>query len=383
MSPVPADRTVNPVRALQAFGQSVWLDYIRRDLLSTGELARLVRDDGLRGLTSNPAIFEKAFSSGEDYASTLLEAARASRNPYRIYEALAFGDIRDAADALRTVYEASTGADGFVSLEVAPDLAHDTVGTLAEARRLWREAGRDNLMVKVPGTPAGVPAIKELIAEGINVNVTLLFARSAYEKVAEAHMSGLEHRAASGKDIGRVASVASFFVSRIDSAVDAELERRMGTASAAGKQALSALLGKTAIANAKLAYETYRRVTQAERWQKLAALGAKPQRLLWASTSTKNPKYRDVLYVEELIGPHTVNTMPPATLDAFRDHGVPRPSLQEALDEARAVLAELETHGIRLDDVTARLLDEGVALFSEAFARLLSAVEARVRSIAA
>ena len=383
MSPVPADRTVNPVRALQAFGQSVWLDYIRRDLLSTGELARLVRDDGLRGLTSNPAIFEKAFSSGEDYASTLLEAARASRNPYRIYEALAFGDIRDAADALRTVYEATAGADGFVSLEVAPDLAHDTVGTLAEARRLWREAGRDNLMVKVPGTPAGVPAIKELIAEGINVNVTLLFARSAYEKVAEAHMSGLEHRAASGKDIGRVASVASFFVSRIDSAVDAELERRMGTASAAGKQALSALLGKTAIANAKLAYETYRRVTQAERWQKLAALGAKPQRLLWASTSTKNPKYRDVLYVEELIGPHTVNTMPPATLDAFRDHGVPRPSLQEALDEARAVLAELETHGIRLDDVTARLLDEGVALFSEAFARLLSAVEARVRSIAA
>ncbi|OGA19832.1 MAG: transaldolase [Betaproteobacteria bacterium RIFCSPLOWO2_02_FULL_65_24] len=383
MSPVPADRTVNPVRALQAFGQSVWLDYIRRDLLSTGELARLVRDDGLRGLTSNPAIFEKAFSSGEDYASTLLEAARASRNPYRIYEALAFGDIRDAADALRAVYEATGGADGFVSLEVAPDLAHDTVGTLAEARRLWREAGRDNLMVKVPGTPAGVPAIKELIAEGINVNVTLLFARSAYEKVAEAHMSGLEHRAASGKDIGRVASVASFFVSRIDSAVDAELERRMGTASAAGKQALSALLGKTAIANAKLAYETYRRVTQAERWQKLAALGAKPQRLLWASTSTKNPKYRDVLYVEELIGPHTVNTMPPATLDAFRDHGVPRPSLQEALDEARAVLAELETHGIRLDDVTARLLDEGVALFSEAFARLLSAVEARVRSIAA
>ncbi|OFZ72306.1 MAG: transaldolase [Betaproteobacteria bacterium RBG_16_64_9] len=383
MSPVPADRTVNPVRALQAFGQSVWLDYIRRDLLSTGELARLVRDDGLRGLTSNPAIFEKAFSSGEDYASTLLEAARASRNPYRIYEALAFGDIRDAADALRAVYEATGGADGFVSLEVAPDLAHDTVGTLAEARRLWREAGRDNLMVKVPGTPAGVPAIKELIAEGINVNVTLLFARSAYEKVAEAHMSGLEHRAASGKDIGRVASVASFFVSRIDSAVDAELERRMGTASAAGKQALSALLGKTAIANAKLAYETYRRVTQAERWQKLATLGAKPQRLLWASTSTKNPKYRDVLYVEELIGPHTVNTMPPATLDAFRDHGVPRPSLQEALDEARAVLAELETHGIRLDDVTARLLDEGVALFSEAFARLLSAVEARVRSIAA
>jgi transaldolase/glucose-6-phosphate isomerase len=383
MTPAPAGRAVNPVLALQSFGQSVWLDYIRRDLLSSGELDRLVKNDGLRGLTSNPAIFEKAFA-GTDYADAMVSAASRSRNPDVVYETLAFRDIRDAADALKPVHDATSGADGFVSLEVSPDLAHDTIGTLAEARRLWREVGRENLMVKVPGTRAGVPAIRELIAEGINVNVTLLFARSAYEAAAGAYTAGLESRVAGGKDIARVASVASFFVSRIDSAVDAELEKRIASSpSEEERQALARLTGKTAIANAKLAYESYRHRIEDPRWQKLARLGARPQRLLWASTSTKNPQYRDVVYVEELIGPQTVNTMPPATLDAFRDHGVPRASLERGPDEARAALAELARHGIRLDEVTARLLDEGVALFADAFAKLMAAIEARVRSIAA
>jgi transaldolase len=374
---------MNPLIKLQSCGQSVWLDYIRRDLISSGELARLIDVDGLRGLTSNPAIFEKAFASSPDYVETMTAAARVNRNAGAVYEALATRDIRDAADALKGVHEATAGSDGFVSLEVSPDLAYDTAATLAEARRLWRAVDRANLMVKVPGTAAGVPAIRELISEGINVNVTLLFARSAYEDVAEAYIAGLEQRAARGGDISKVASVASFFVSRIDTTVDALLEEKMARRTGAGRAELDALLGKSAIANAKLAYDSYCRLLGSERWRRIAVRGAHPQRLLWASTSTKNPRYRDVVYVEELIGQDTVNTMPPATLEAFRDHGAVRESLTEGLDEARALLEAIEREGVSLDAVTEKLLDEGVRQFSDAFAKLMGAIKVRIRSLAA
>jgi transaldolase/glucose-6-phosphate isomerase len=374
---------MNSLVQLQSLGQSVWLDYIRRDLMSGGELARLIREDGLRGMTSNPAIFEKAFTSSADYADGMTAAARSNRDAGAVYESLAIRDIRDAADLLRPVYDATDGADGFVSLEVSPDLANDTEGTLVEARRLWRTVDRPNLMVKVPGTPAGVPAIQKLIGEGININVTLLFARSAYEAVAEAHLRGLEERAAAGKDIHRVCGVASFFVSRIDTAVDALLEARIKSSSGDTKAALEKLLGKAAIANAKLAYLSYEKMIASERWKALAARGARPQRLLWASTSTKNPGYRDVMYVEELIGRDTVNTLPPATLEAFRDHGVARETLTQGLDEARGVMAALAQHGINLDEVTQKLLDDGVKQFSDAFAKLHKAIGERVQSIPA
>ncbi len=364
----------NPLQRLDALGQSVWLDYIRRDLIDSGGLARLVREDGLRGVTSNPSIFEKAVSGSRDYAGLIAGAARRGMSAKAIYEQLAIRDIRDAADVLRAVHAESGARDGFVSLEVAPALANDTQATIEEARRLWREVGRGNLMIKVPGTPAGIPAIRRLIGDGINVNVTLLFARAAYEQAAEAYVSGLEALAARGGNLGGVASVASFFVSRIDTAMDAELERKMAGAAEAGRVELAALRGRAAIANAKLAYRIYRDTVTGDRWRALAAKGAQPQRLLWASTSTKNPDYRDVIYVEELVGRDTVNTIPPATLDAFRDHGRVRESLVEDLDAACKLLAELERHGISLAAVTDRLLDEGVKLFADAFDKLLAAV---------
>jgi len=361
----------NLLRRLGALGQSVWLDYIRRDLIESGGLARLVRDDGVRGVTSNPSIFEKAISGSRDYAGLIADASRQGRSAKAIYEQLAIRDIRDAADVLRTVHAESGARDGFVSLEVAPALANDTQATIEEARRLWREVGRGNLMIKVPGTPAGIPAIRALIGDGINVNVTLLFSQAAYEQAAEAYVSGLEALAGRGGNLGGVASVASFFVSRIDTAIDAELERKMAGSADAG---LAGLRGRAAIANAKLAYRIYRDIVAGDRWRALAAKGAQPQRLLWASTSTKNPNYRDVIYVEELVGRDTVNTIPPATLDAFRDHGRVRESLVEDLDAARQVFAELERHGISIAAVTDRLLDEGVKLFADAFDTLLAAV---------
>lgn len=364
----------NPSQRLKALGQSVWLDYIRRDLIDSGGLARLVHEDGVRGVTSNPSIFEKAISGSRDYADLIASAARQGGSAKAIYERLAIRDIRDAADVLRAVHVESGARDGFVSLEVAPALANDTEATVEEARRLWREVGRGNLMIKVPGTPAGIPAIRRLIGDGINVNVTLLFARAAYEQAAEAYVSGLEARAARGGNLGGVASVASFFVSRIDTAIDAELERKMADAAETGRVELASLRGRAAIANAKLAYRIYRDIVTGDRWRALAAKGAQPQRLLWASTSTKNPSYRDVIYVEELVGRDTVNTIPPATLDAFRDHGRVRESLVEDLDAARKLLAELERHGISLAAVTDRLLDEGVKLFADAFDKLLAAV---------
>lgn len=361
----------NPLRQLQALGQSVWLDYIRRDLIDSGGLARLVREDGVRGVTSNPSIFEKAISGSRDYADLIASAARKGAGAKAIYEQLAIRDIRDAADALRLVHLESGARDGFVSLEVSPILANDTAGTVEEARRLWREVGRENLMIKVPGTPAGIPAIRTLIGEGISVNVTLLFSQAAYERAAEAYISGLESLASRGGNLGGVASVASFFVSRIDSAIDAELERKM----AAGAE-LAALRGRAAIANAKLAYGIYQALVAGARWRALLAKGAQPQRLLWASTSTKSPDYRDVIYVEELVGRDTVNTIPPATLDAFRDHGRVRESLIEDPEAARQLLADLERHGISLAAVTDRLLEEGVKLFADAFDKLLAAVAA-------
>ena len=367
----------NLLRRLGALGQSVWLDYIRRDLIESGGLARLVRDDGVRGVTSNPSIFEKAISGSRDYVGLIADASRQGRSAKAIYEQLAIRDIRDAADVLRTVHAESGARDGFVSLEVSPVLANDTEGTVDEARRLWREVGRGNLMIKVPGTPAGIPAIRALIGDGINVNVTLLFSQAAYEQAAEAYVSGLEALAGRGGNLGGVASVASFFVSRIDTAIDAELERKMAGSADAG---LAGLRGRAAIANAKLAYRIYRDIVAGDRWRALAAKGAQPQRLLWASTSTKNPNYRDVIYVEELVGRDTVNTIPPATLDAFRDHGRVRESLVEDLDAARQVFAELQRQGISFAAVTDRLLDEGVKLFADAFEKLLAAVAAEAGS---
>jgi transaldolase len=375
--------TTNPLQQLVAEGQSIWLDYIRRDLIESGELAKLIHEDGLRGITSNPSIFEKAIAGSRDYDGLLDAALRETRDPVEVYERLAVRDIQDAADALRTVYETTGGRDGFVSLEVSPHLAHDTAGTVAEARKLWRAVMRPNLMIKVPGTPAGVPAFGELIGEGINVNVTLLFSRAAYRRVAETYIAAIEGRAAHHRDFGRIASVASFFVSRIDTAVDKLLGGRIAAAGETERTRLKGLLGKAAIANAKLAYQTYLELFGSPRWQSLAAKGAQPQRVLWASTSTKNPEYRDVVYVEELVGRDTVNTLPPATLDAFRAHGRARSSLIEDVAGARAAMAELAAIGISMDDVTAKLLDEGVQLFADSFDKLLAAMSERVRAAVA
>lgn len=368
---------MNPLRQLLAHGQSVWLDYIRRDLLTGGELQRLIREDGLRGMTSNPAIFEKAIA-GSNLYQDLLDAPESRKlDAKALYEKLALRDIQDAADLLRPVYEESRWHDGYVSLEVSPKLAHDTAGTLAEARRLWAAVGRPNLMIKVPATPAGLPAIRELLGEGINVNITLLFAQSAYELVADAYLAALDQRQAAGQAVNHVASVASFFVSRIDTLVDSMLQAKLPGAPWEHKGKLERLPGRTAIANAKLAYQHYLQTFQGPRWDKLSAQGAQPQRLLWASTSTKNPAYRDVIYVEELIGPHTVNTIPPATFDAFRDHGRLRDSLTEDIAGARQVLDALASVGISLTEVTDRLLVEGVKLFEDAFDKLLQAIAQR------
>ncbi|MBM3276958.1 MAG: transaldolase [Candidatus Handelsmanbacteria bacterium] len=365
----------NPLLQLQQLGQSPWYDNIRRGLILSGELQRLIAEEGVCGLTSNPAIFEKAISGSAEYAGALRALARAGHTPQEIYEAVAIEDIQWAADLLLPVYEKTQGRDGFVSLEVSPHLAQDTVGTIEEGLRLAGEVGRANLMIKVPGTQAGVPAIEHLIGEGISVNVTLLFSGENYLQVAQAYLAGLEKRAAQGGDLSAVASVASFFISRIDSLVDKELENRLIVAAKASQRlALRSLAGKAAIANAKLTYASYQELCAGPRWQQLAAKGARPQRLLWASTSTKNPAYRDVIYVEELIGAETVNTMPDATLRAFRDHGAARPTLGEGLEEAREVMAGLEELGVSMPEVTRRLQEEAVRLFVEPFDKLLAAI---------
>ncbi len=368
----------NPLKQLAEYGQSPWLDYIRRDLFTTGELKRLIKEDGLKGMTSNPAIFEKAIGS-EFYRDSIAKLAlEKGASAVSLYEKLAIEDIQTAADALLSVYEATDKRDGYVSLEVSPALADDSTGTLEEARRLWKAVDRPNLMVKVPATAVGFDTIRQLISEGININVTLLFSQNAYAKVAEAFVAGLEKRAAEGKELANVASVASFFVSRIDSLVDSQIEEKLKTASGEDKQLLENLLGKVAIANAKMAYQIYEDIFSGTRWKKLSEKGAQTQRVLWASTGTKNEKYSDVLYIEELIGKDTVNTIPPATWDAFREHGKLRNSLMEDVEGAKKTLEDLEKAGISLDAATDKLLIDAVRLFVEPFDKMIAAVESAI-----
>jgi transaldolase / glucose-6-phosphate isomerase len=370
-----AKATKNPLKELLSYGQSMWLDYIRRDLFTTGKLKQLITEDGLRGMTSNPAIFEKAIAESSLYDDMLKSlSARADLDTTSRYEQIAIRDIQDAADSLRPVYEESKFRDGYVSLEVSPYLARKTQETIDEARRLWKTVKRDNVMIKVPGTAEGIPAIRQLIGEGININVTLLFAQEVYEKVAEQYIAGLEDLAARGGKLNKMASVASFFISRIDTLIDSLLNERLKTADSSQEGLLKSLVGKIAIANGKLTYQAYQRIFSGSRWQALASNGAQTQRVLWASTSTKNPHYRDVIYVEELIGPDTVNTMPPATIDAFCDHGRLRNALTEDVAGAARVMQDLARAGISMKEVTDKLTDDGVKLFADAFDKLLAAV---------
>ncbi len=367
----------NPLKALEQYGQSPWLDFIERKFLADGTLQKMIAEDGLKGMTSNPSIFEKAMGHGENYDAGFKElAAKGDVDAQTIYETLAIQDIQHAADLLRPVYDATHGMDGYVSLEVSPYLALRTDDTVAEARRLWKMVERPNLMVKVPGTDQGTPAIRTLIGEGMNINVTLLFSQQAYKDVAEAFIAGLEHFKSQGGDVSRVASVASFFVSRIDAQIDKKIDERVA-AGGADMADLKRIRGKVAIANAKLAYQHYLSLTGSERWKALAAAGAMPQRLLWASTGTKDKAYKDTLYVEELIGHGTVNTMPPATMDAFRDHGKLKDALVEDVDGAREILLMAQHHGLDLDGVTHALVEDGVKQFAKAADDLLGAVAAK------
>src|SRR6201985_1150739 len=367
---------MNPVKSLENHGQAVWLDSLARGFMSKGDLKKLIDTDGVKGVTSNPSIFEKAIGSSDEYDKPIGQALKRGDRPVaELFGDCAVEDMQNAADVLRPVYDQLGGHDGFVSLEVSPYLAMDTKATIAEAERLWKEVDRKNLMVKVPGTSKGLPAIQHLIGEGISINITLLFSQQVYLQVAEAYLAGLEKYVAKGGDPSHVASVASFFVSRIDTMVDKQLDDKIAKANdPTEKERLASLKGKIAIANAKLAYQDYKRLFSGARWDKLAAKGAKPQRLLWASTGTKNKDYSDVLYVEELIGPNTINTVPPATLDAFRDHGKLRNSLEENVEDARHVLAELDKSGISLDAITAELVKDGVKQFADAADKLYGAV---------
>jgi transaldolase len=358
---------------LEKFGQAIWLDFIDRKLLKDGGLKKLVDEDGITGVTSNPSIFEKAMGHGDAYDAALAEFDKAHPDASTMarYEHLAIQDIQEAADTLRPVYDRLEAKDGYVSMEVSPYLANDTDGTREEAARLWKEVDRPNLMVKIPGTAAGVPAIAASIADGININVTLLFAIEAYKKVAMAFVEGLEARVAAGKPVDKIASVASFFVSRIDTKIDDAIDAGTG-----GDEA-KALKGKVAIANAKVAYAWWQDFSASDRWKALAAKGAMPQRLLWASTGTKNPDYSDVLYLDTLIGPETVNTVPPKTLDAYRDHGSAAETLTQDVEGAKKVLADADRLGLDLDGVTDTLVIEGVASFSKSFDDLLAAIAAK------
>ncbi len=367
----------NPLQQLAQAGQSIWLDYMHRKLMETGELKRLIAEDAVTGMTSNPSIFEKAIGAGGDYDDRIEAALKAGVvKPIDLYERLAIKDIQDAADQLKPVWDRTGGRDGYISLEVAPGLALETQPTIEEARRLRAAVDRRNLMVKVPGTQAGTPAIRQLIGEGINVNVTLLFGLDAYDAVAEAHVAGLEAFKASGGDISKVHGVASFFVSRIDTEIDKQIDQRVQDGDAEA-EALKAVRGKVAIANAKIAYQHYLEMLKTPRWQALAAAGAAPQRLLWASTGTKDPAYSDVLYVESLIGPDTVNTMPTKTLEAFKDHGKVRQTLTDDVEGAREVMAAQQRLGLDLRCVTDKLVVEGVKSFTESFDKLLAAVASR------
>lgn len=372
---------MNPLKALGELGQSIWLDYMQRSLVTTGKLQRLIEDDGLKGLTSNPTIFQKAVEGSQDYDDLFKEWAPRGASAGEVFEALAIRDIGDAARIFRPVWEKTRHRDGYCSIEVTPTLAHDTQGTVVEARRLWKKLGVPNVMVKIPGTVEGVPAIEQCVSEGLNINVTLLFSQDAYVAVAEAYIRGLEKRASRGEDVSESASVASFFVSRIDTLVEKTIASRVKAGATPRQKALfDEIAGKVAIANARQAYQRYKALFSGSRWQALADRGAKTQRVLWASTGTKNPRYSDVLYVDELIGPDTVNTIPPATLDAFRDHGKARRTLDEGLEQADAVMRKLEQSGISMKAVTDQLVDEGVKSFEDSFRQLISAVDGRLKS---
>jgi len=362
----------NPLIELKKLGQSIWLDNIRRDDILSGKLKKLIDEDGISGETSNPTIFEKAIAgNAADYADAMRELIRAGKNAREIYDALSIADVQMACDVFRPIYEATHGADGYVSIEVSPHLAHDTAGTIADAQRLFQAVNRPNVMIKIPGTRAGIPAIEECLYAGVNVNITLLFAVEAYEEVAWAYIRALERRAAEGKPIDRLASVASFFVSRIDTLTDKLLDEKIAATSDATRQ------GKAAIANAKIAYQSFKRIFAEARFAALRARGARVQRPLWASTSTKNPRYPDTLYVDTLIGPDTVNTLPPETIDAFRDHGTPRLTLEENLADAQQTLRDLASVGIALSAVTRQVLDEGIVRFQQSFDQLLASIERR------
>ena len=369
-----SDAAQNPLVALVAEGQSIWLDYITRDLVRGGELKRLIEEDGLRGLTSNPTIFEKAIGAGDAYDAQIKGLVAQDQGALDIFETVAATDVREACDLFLPVYEQTAGQDGFVSLEVSPRLAHDTEATIAEGRRLWAAVERPNLLIKVPGTQAGVGAVRTLLREGINVNVTLLFSLESHERVMHAYTEALEERAAAGEPVGGIASVASFFVSRVDTAVDKQLDAK-------GDDRARALRGKIAIANARLAYAQFREHFDGERFAPLKAQGARPQRPLWASTGTKDKAYSDVRYVEELIGPDTVNTLPVATLDAFRDHGTVKRTIDAGVDAARAAVAELRAIGIDLAAITQQLEDDGVASFAKSFDDLLDGVEGKRQAV--
>jgi transaldolase len=366
------------LHALHAAGQAVWLDFIERSLVRSGELARRINDDALTGMTSNPTIFEKALATSTQYDEQI--ASIEAETPRELFEAIAADDVRDACDVFRSVFDATHGGDGFVSIEVSPSVARDTAATVAEARRLWNFVDRPNVMIKVPGTPEGIPAVRELIASGINVNITLLFSIDAHRHVIEAYLDGLTARHDTGGDISHVASVASFFVSRVDTAVDSKLDALVAAGSMSATEG-SALRGKAAIANAKLAYRLFQASFSGPRWDALAAAGARVQRPLWASTSTKNPAYRDVVYVEQLIGPNTVNTMPPPTIEAFRDHGNVERTIDADVDEAIRLLAELEAAGISLRRVTDQLLDEGLESFQRSYDTLLAGLNRKAGAL--
>ncbi len=371
---------MNRIHSLRELGQSIWLDFIERSMIQSGALQKLV-DDGVAGVTSNPTIFQQAISKSNAYSADVRRLAAETTDPKSIFEGLAIADIQAAADVLRPVYDANTGHDGFVSLEVAPDLAYDTDATVAEARRLHAAVQRPNLMVKVPATKAGIPAIRQLIADGININVTLIFSLERYADVKEAYLLGLEDRAKAGKPIDRIASVASFFVSRVDVNIDSRLDK-LSAAHPADAVRYTALKGKAAVANAKLAYAQFEEKFAGPRWEALAGAGARVQRPLWASTSTKNPDYPDLIYVDTLIGPHTVNTMPPQTLEAFKDHGTPMRTVDHDLAGARGALAALAQAGIDMAAVTEELETDGVKKFADSFVDLLKTIDERRKELA-
>jgi transaldolase len=363
----------NRLQQLHDAGVSLWLDFIERTMLHNGDLERRIREEFLTGMTSNPTIFEKALAEGTAYDAQLRDAP-ASLTAWDVFELVATTDVRTACERFRGVYDRTRGDDGYVSIEVSPGAANDANATIEEAHRLWKEVDRPNLLVKIPGTVEGAKAVRRAIAAGINVNITLLFAIEAHDRVIDAYMSGLEDRVKQNQPVDRLASVASFFVSRVDTEVDKRLDALAGS----GKReagSVTALKGKAAIANAKLAYQLFLERFSSDRWKALAAKGARVQKPLWASTSTKNPAYRDVMYVEQLIGPRSINTMPPATIDAFRDHGVVKRTVDDRVDEARDVLSQLEKLGIGMQDVTAKLLVDGLASFQKSFDSLIAGLE--------